>query len=84
VFGVVNNPGPVLAGVGGPHGHRVHGVFGDTVNTGARLQGKAPVGGVLVGEATHARLPQTVSADLVELEVKGKTGTISAYVVRAV
>lgn len=83
-FRVGINTGPVLAGVVGEHGHRVHGVFGDTVNTGARLQGKAPVGGVLVGEATHARLPRTVSADLVELEVKGKAGTVSAYVVRAV
>ena len=84
-FRVGINTGPVLAGVVGEHGHRVHGVFGDTVNTGARLQGKAPVGGVLVGAETFARLPAGAETEPVPaLEVKGKAEALAAYVVRAV
>ena len=48
------NTGPVLAGVVGDRGHRIHGVFGDTVNLGARLEGQAPPGGVVIGGATLA------------------------------
>ena len=81
-FRVGINTGPVLAGVVGEHGHRIHGVFGDTVNTGARLQGKAPVGGVLVGAETYALLPAGADAERVEFEVKGKTGPVAAYVLR--
>jgi class 3 adenylate cyclase len=84
-FRVGVNSGPVLAGVVGGRGHRVHGVFGDTVNLGARLEGKAPVGGVLVGEATRALLPDGTDAEPVAgLEVKGKSGAQTAYVLRSV
>jgi len=84
-FRVGINTGPVLAGVVGEHGHRIHGVFGDTVNTGARLQGKAPVGGVLVGAATFARLPAGAETEQVPaLELKGKTEPLAAYVVRGI
>ena len=83
-FRVGINTGAVLAGVVGEHGHRVHGVFGDTVNTGARLQGKAPVGGVLVGAKTFAHLPPDADTEPVPpLEVKGKSEAVAAYVVRA-
>ena len=52
------NSGEVLAGlVGGPSGHRKHGVVGDTVNLAARLESVAPVGQVVVGAATAAALP---------------------------
>lgn len=82
-FRVGINTGPVLAGVVGARGHRVHGVFGDTVNLGARLEGQAPVGGVLVGEATHARLPPDLEAEQVApLAVKGKAEPVAAYVLR--
>jgi adenylate cyclase len=85
VFRVGVNTGPVLAGVVGARGHRVHGVFGDTVNLGARLEGQAPVGGVLVGEATRARLPDGTDAEPVpELRVKGKAEPVAAYVLRSV
>ena len=39
-FRVGVNSGEVLAGVVGDRGHRIHGVFGDTVNLGARLEGQ--------------------------------------------
>ena len=48
------NTGEVLAGVVGDRGHRIHGVFGDTVNLGSRLEGKSPVDGVMIG-AGHLR-----------------------------
>ena len=51
------NTGEVLAGVVGDRGHRIHGVFGDTVNLGARLEGQCAGGGVLIGAATFAQLP---------------------------
>jgi class 3 adenylate cyclase len=84
-FRVGINTGPVLAGVVGERGHRVHGVFGDTVNVGARLEGQAPVGGVLVGKATHAQLPRGTEAEAIApLQVKGKTEAVAAYVLRDV
>lgn|GEM_PF-619747 len=84
-FRVGINTGPVLAGVVGERGHRVHGVFGDTVNVGARLEGQAPIGGVLVGEATRVQLPAAAEAERVpELEVKGKAQPVAAYVLRRV
>ena len=84
-FRVGVNTGPVLAGVVGGRGHRVHGVFGDTVNLGARLEGKAPVGGVLVGEATRAQLPEgTIVEEVPALTVKGKAEPVAAYVLHDV
>ena len=80
-FRVGVNTGPVLAGVVGERGHRVHGVFGDTVNLGARLESNAPVGGVLVGAATRALLPADTEAERVsDLRVKGKADAVEAYV----
>jgi adenylate cyclase len=84
-FRVGLNTGPVLAGVVGGHGHRVHGVFGDTVNLGARLEGQAPVDGVLIGAATRAELPEGTEAEPRDpLTVKGKSEPITAYVLRSV
>ena len=51
------NTGEVLAGVVGDRGHRIHGVFGDTVNLGSRLEGQSPVDGVMIGAATYEQLP---------------------------
>jgi adenylate cyclase len=84
-FRVGVNTGPVLAGVVGERGHRVHGVFGDTVNLGARLEGKAPAGGVLIGALTRDLLPEGTEAEPVpELEVKGKARPVTAYVLRSI
>jgi adenylate cyclase len=80
-FRVGINTGPVLAGVVGDKGHRIHGVFGDTVNLGARLEGQAPPGGVVIGAATLAGLPEGTDVQaLPELHVKGKSQPVAAFV----
>jgi class 3 adenylate cyclase len=78
------NSGEVLAGVvGGPRGHRKHGVVGDTVNLASRLESEAPVGEVVLGAETVRRLPPgTLVERLPELRVKGKAEPIEAYVLR--
>ena len=48
----VNSGGVVVREVGG-EGHVAYPFVGDTVNTGARLEGLAPVGGVLIGVETY-------------------------------
>jgi class 3 adenylate cyclase len=75
------NSGEALAGlVGGPSGHRKHGVVGDTVNLAARLESQAPVGGVVIGAETSAALPTgAVVERLPPLEVKGKDDPVEAY-----
>ena len=75
------NSGEALAGlVGGPSGHRKHGVVGDTVNLAARLEAQAPVGGVVIGAETSAALSAgAVVERLPPLEVKGKDDPVEAY-----
>lgn len=59
-------------------------VVGDTVNVGARLEGQAPAGGVVVGAETYRHLPPgTVVERLGAVAVKGKSDPVEAYVVRA-
>ena len=83
-FRVGVNTGPVLAGVVGDRGHRIHGVFGDTVNLGARLEGQAPPGGVVIAGATRERLPAGIDVEaLPELHVKGKRQPVAAFVLRS-
>jgi adenylate cyclase len=73
--------GEVLAGVvGGPRGHRKHGVVGDVVNLAARLQAEAPVGSVLIAEGTFRRLgARAVVEALPPRQVKGKQEPVTAY-----
>ena len=55
-------------------------VVGDVINTASRLQGVAPAGGVVVGEATY--LATKSVADYVPLdpvELKGKTGAVPVW-----
>jgi adenylate cyclase len=75
------NSGEALAGlVGGPSGHRKHGVVGDTVNLAARLESLAPRGGVAIGAETAAALPAgAVVERLPPVEVKGKDDPVEAY-----
>jgi class 3 adenylate cyclase len=81
-FRVGVNSGEVLAGVlGGATGHRKHGVVGDVVNVAARLEAEAPVGGVLIGEATFRQLGGgAVVEALPPRRVKGKEEPVAAYV----
>jgi class 3 adenylate cyclase len=84
-FRVGVNSGEVLAGVvGGPTGHRKHGVVGDTVNLAARLEAQAEAGQVVVGSGTASALPAgAVLERLPPLAVKGKSEPIEAYVLRS-
>ncbi len=81
-FRVGVSSGEVLAGVvGGPTGHRKHGVVGDAVNLAARLEAEAPVGSVLIGEATFRRLGAAAVVEaLPPRRVKGKEEPVAAYV----
>jgi class 3 adenylate cyclase len=84
-FRVGVNSGDAIVGVVGDRGHRIHGVFGDTVNLGARLEGQAPHGGVLIGDGTYRQLPAGTAADrIAELQVKGKAEPVVAYVLHEV
>ena len=84
-FRVGVNTGPVLAGIVGDRGHRIHGVFGDTVNLGSRLEGQAPAGGVVIAGATRERLPEDVVVEpLPPLQVKGKAEPVTAYVLESI
>ncbi len=76
------NSGEVAAGVvGAESGYRKHDVIGDTVNLAARLESIAPVGEVVIGRGTYERLPEGAEVEeLSELDVKGKAGTVTAYV----
>jgi class 3 adenylate cyclase len=79
----VNSGEAVVREMGG-HGFVAYAVVGDAVNTGSRLEGQAPVGGVLIGEATYERLPDGVTATPVRgLRVKGKDTPLDAYVLEA-
>jgi class 3 adenylate cyclase len=53
------------------------------VNLAARLQASAPVGGVLIGEATFRELgPRAIVQPLAPMHVKGKREPISSYLLQ--
>ena len=79
----VNSGEAVLREIGG-EGHVAYPMVGDTINTGARLEGLAPVGGVLIGAQTFEHLPDgAVVEPRAGLRVKGKDAAIDAYVLHA-
>jgi adenylate cyclase len=75
----VNSGNAVAAVIGGPTGHRKHGVVGDTVNVAARLEQAAAPATVVIGDATYDRLPDPVAERLPPLYVKGKAQPLEAY-----
>jgi adenylate cyclase len=80
----VNSGEAVVREIGG-EGHVAYPMVGDTINTGARLEGLAPVGGVLIGAETYERLPDgAVVEPRAGLRVKGKDAAVDAYVLHAV
>ena len=80
----VNSGEAVLREIGG-EGHVAYPLVGDTVNTGARLENLAPVGGVLIGAETYGQLPDgTVVEEKTGLRIKGKDDALTAYVLLAV
>ncbi|MEA2650366.1 MAG: hypothetical protein QOI85_87 [Chloroflexota bacterium] len=55
-------------------------VAGDLVNVAARLQGRAPIGGVLVDRTTRERAPAAASFRRIgSLALKGRSGRLEAY-----
>ena len=79
----VNSGGVVVREIGGD-GHVAYPSLGDTVNTGARLERLAPVGGVLIGSETYQQLPVgAVVEEWAGLRVKGKDDAVDAYVLHA-
>jgi class 3 adenylate cyclase len=84
VFRCGVNTGPIIAGVVGARGHRIHGVFGDTVNLGSRLEGQAPPGGIVIGQATRDALGADADVEaLPPLEIKGKLERVHAFSLHA-
>ena len=76
----VNTGEAVLCELGG-HGHVAYTLVGDTINTGSRLEGQAPVGSVLIGSETYRRLPDgAVVEKMGGIVVKGKVDALEAYV----
>jgi len=79
----VNSGEAVLHEVGGA-GFVAYPLVGDTINTGARLESLAPAGGVLIGEETYERLPESAVVEArSHLRVKGKNELVRAYVLLA-
>jgi len=79
----VNSGEAVVREIGG-QGHVAYPMLGDTVNTGSRLEGLAPAGGVLIGEDTYDALPDGAVVEARRgLRVKGKSDAVTAYVLLA-
>ena len=78
------NSGDVVVREIGSDGLVAYPTIGDAVNTGARLEGAAPAGAVLIGDETFRRLPDgTVAEWQGGLRVKGKDEPIDAYLLLA-
>jgi adenylate cyclase len=82
-FRAAVNSGEALVGVMGAESGRSYTVIGDTVNVAARLEGRAPTGGVVVGGATLRAVPGLRATSLGEVEVKGKREPVDAYLIDA-
>jgi len=80
------NSGHVIVGDIGSRAHRLDfTVIGDNVNIAQRLEGAAPIGSVLISEATYALVRDLVDVEATEpLRLKGKQVLIPAYRVIAV
>jgi class 3 adenylate cyclase len=76
----VNSGNAVLRELGG-HGHVAYSLIGDTINAGARLEGKAPVGAVLIGAETYRQLPEGAVVEAMgQVIVKGRSAGLEAYI----
>ena len=80
-FRVAVNSGEALVGVVGAESGKSYTVVGDTVNVAARLEGRAPPGGVVVGGETLRAVPGLRATSLGRVEVRGKRDPVDAYLV---
>jgi class 3 adenylate cyclase len=79
----VNSGAALVRELGGP-GYVAYAVVGDTVNVASRLQGRAPVGGVLIGAGTYRELPPLADVEARPgLALKGKQAPVDAYILHA-
>jgi len=76
------NTGVVLAGPIGSQRKRAYTVMGDAVNVAARLEHAAPIGSVLIGEATRAHLGDAFRLrQRRSVRLRGKGTPVKSYVV---
>src|SRR5919199_6761311 len=76
------NTGVVLAGPIGSSRKRAFTVMGDAVNVAARLEHAAPVGSILIGEATRAYLGNAFRLrKRRSVHIRGKDAPVHSYVV---
>src|SRR5579872_2876835 len=76
------NTGVVLAGPIGSHRKRTYTVMGDAVNVASRLEHAAPIGSVLIGEATRAHLGDAFRLRLRRsVRIRGRDTPVKSYVV---
>lgn len=78
-FRVGVNTGEAVVGVLGTAGGRTFTAIGDAVNLAARLEGAAPVGGVVIGAETARRLPMAQLEPMGPIHVKGKAESVEVY-----
>jgi class 3 adenylate cyclase len=83
-FRVGVNSGEAHVGLVQAPGARSYAPTGDVVNTGARLEGHARAGEVVIAERTREALGgRALVDDLGDLPVKGKERPVRAFVLRA-
>ena len=74
------NTGPALVGNVGSDDLRSFTAIGDTVNLAARLEGRAPVEGVVIGASTYSQLGDRAFVEpMGGLSLKGKADPVDAY-----
>jgi class 3 adenylate cyclase/tetratricopeptide (TPR) repeat protein len=74
------NTGEALVALGAKPGEGDAMVAGDVVNTAARMQGAAPVNGILVGEGTYRATRQTIDyREAPPVEAKGKAEPVKVW-----
>jgi class 3 adenylate cyclase/tetratricopeptide (TPR) repeat protein len=74
------NTGEALVALGAKPGEGDAMVAGDVVNTAARLQGGAPINGILVGEGTYRATSHVIDyREAAPVEAKGKSEPIKAW-----
>jgi class 3 adenylate cyclase len=75
------NTGEALVTLGARPSHGEAMVAGDVVNTASRLQGAAPVGGVLVGAATYVDTKDAIAYEPAEpVQARGKAEPVEAWI----
>jgi len=78
-FRVGINSGLATVSVLGAEGGRTHTVIGDVVNVASRIEGKAPAGGVAIGQGTRSLLPEATTKPLGLITLKGKREPVEIH-----